>query len=109
MNNTCFGFGGSGSGGGGGGSTATVLNFRIGDGGPFTPNAGQPVFNPSPTNPLVGATVLGMFGGNLFISPTDDAAIGDLSWGFISGTGILTLSNGNFDDNVVYSIWYNPA
>lgn len=103
-----FGFSGSGSGGGGGGTETTVLNFRVGDGGASTPPAGQPVFNPA-TNPLVGGNVLGMFGGGLFISPTDDAVAGDLSWAFVSGTGVLTLSNGNFDNNTTYSIWYIPA
>lgn len=103
-----FSFGSTGSGGGGGGTETAVLNFRVGDGGASTPAAGQPVFNPA-TNPLVGGTVLGMFGGGLFISPTANAATGDLSWAFVSGTGVLTLSNGNFDNDTVYSIWYIPA
>lgn len=103
-----FSFGSAGGGGGGGGTNTAVLNFLVGDGGSSTPPAGQPIFNPA-TNPLVGGTVLGMFGGGLFISPTSDAAVGDLSWAFVSGTGILTLSNGNFDNNTTYSIWYIPS
>lgn len=106
LGETNFSFGGSGSGGGGGGTNTAVLNFLVGDGGASTPPAGQPVFNPA-TNPLVGGTVLGMFGGGLFISPTANAAAGDLSWAFSDPS--LTLTNGNFDNNVTYSIWYIPA
>lgn len=106
LGNSNFSFGSAGNGGGGGGTNTAVLNFRVGDGGASTPAAGQPVFNPA-TNPLVGGSVLGMFGGGLFISPTADAAAGDLSWAFVDP--VLTLSNGNFDNNVTYSIWYIPA
>lgn len=103
-----FGFTSSGSGGGGSTTTVSSLSFLIGDGGPYTPAAGQPVFNPV-GNPLVGATVIAMFGGGLFISPTADAAPGDLSYAFVSGTGVITLSNGNFDNGVTYSIIYETT
>lgn len=89
----------------GGGLTPYSLTFRIGDGGVNTPAAGQPIFNPA-SNPLAGKTVLNMFGGGLYISPTANAAAGDLSWAFDSGTGQVTLSNGNFDNNTVYSFEY---
>src|SRR5438045_1079999 len=98
------------SGGGGSGGTTTVesLPFRIGDGGIYTPAAGSTTFNPV-SNPLIGTTVLDMFGGGLYISPTANAAAGDLSWAFNSGTGVITLSNGTFDNNVVYSILYETT
>lgn len=107
--NHSFGFGGpGGGGGGGGGSTLTVLNFRIGDGGPYTPAAGQPIFNP-PGNPLAGNNMVGMFGAALFVSPNADAVTGDLNWSFNQLTGQVTLANGNFDNNTTYSLWYNVA
>jgi len=82
-----------------------VLNFRIGDGGTYTPTAGSSTFNPT-GNPLIGKTVLGLFGGGLFISPGSAANPGEFNWSFVSPTGVLTLANGTFDDATVYSIWY---
>lgn len=82
-----------------------ILYFRVGDGGSLTPVAGSSTFNPS-GNPLIDKTVIAVFGGGLIVSPTANAATGDLSWGFVSATGVLTLTNGTFDNDTVYSIWY---
>jgi hypothetical protein len=84
-------------------ATIQVLNFRVGDGGQFTPTSGSNLYNPL-INPLVGKTIITMFQQGVLISPSPTEVSGDINWSF-DGTN-LTLANGEFDNNTTYTILY---
>jgi len=87
------------------GQSSDVIQFRVGDGGAYTPANGSSTFNPI-NNPLVGKQVTAIFASNLWVPPTGLTNTSELSWSFDSITGIITLSNGTFNTDTIYAILY---
>ena len=94
----------SSAGGGSGSAQVFVIDFVIGDGGPFTPVANSSTFSPG-SNPLAGKTVLGFWQEGIKISPAVRSG-GTLYYTFTSSTGSIALTNGVFSADTYYSIIY---
>lgn len=94
----------SASGTGGGSSAVFVIDFIVGDGGALTPTAGASQFNPT-SNPLVGATILGVWVEGVKIAGVARTG-GALYYTFVSSAGTITLTNGVFSADTYYSILY---
>lgn len=90
----------TGSGGGFVSGSTSVLNFIIGDGGPYTPISGSTQLSASI---LANRTILQFFQEGLLLAPISRSVA---CYSVTSSNGIINLNNAEFDPGTFYSILY---